>query len=774
MTKNYLFIYFCKMSFYLSPPEGIVSYEKLEMYGLKRLQFLIRLVQCRHDKEVEDVIQDTSIVDNSDCLIIGTAKDLISHYILRLLLGGCSETATFFCESESAFFKLQLKQMDKEELRIFFRGLDKNLKVFNVSSFYRMPLSNLLYLVEALKEIFPSWSTLVEEMCDDRSQTSVCLPFQMVLHLVASREVELQKGSAFVPLKLLKEVLQEQHQAVMSAFVQQARHAREAAIKDERIKRLAAVFKQVYRSEFKSSVDIQRNSTPLRLPELSSKEILFPPCMGNLMKALRHRHRLKHQDRIQLTLFLKELGLPLHDALLLWKHEYSKPDTSGDHKGWQGSEKKYIYNIQHLYGLQGGMINYRAHSCPSIQGRLLSCGDHGGCPFTVKDKTVLSRLAEDVGMKLSDLPLLERLSETRDFTSACQLYMLLMKLKVKREDNRSSNPNHTINDNEHETVTNVLHKSKNGIDASCKCKNGIDAPYKCKNGIDTPCKCKNGIDASCKCKNGIDAPYKCKNGIDTPCKCKNGIDAPYKCKNGMDAPCKSKNGMDAPCKCENGIDAPCKCKNGMNAPCKCKIGMDASCKCKNEIDAPCKCKNGIDAPCKCKNEIETVLNGLKIQSSENLNLYSFLGEYLEENSTNSYHLELNKIQSFDSCQESSKLKRCSCIFDESRKNKKICTSKNIYLKNVSGQSQSQFLSDFLDKELLGDTEVCHSKTYNSMKYDIETCHNIKMVPNDRHMHIPLARHRKPSECFFFYQNLNFSKCQSCETVKAGNVDVENV
>nr|KAI8760015.1 DNA primase large subunit-like [Biomphalaria glabrata] len=337
------------------------------MYGLKRLQFLIRLVQCRNDKEVEDVIQDTSIVDNSDCLIIGTAKDLISHYILRLLLGGCSETATFFCESESAFFKLQLKQMDKEELRIFFRGLDKNLKVFNVSSFYRMPLSNLLYLVEALKEIFPSWSTLVEEMCDDRSQTSVCLPFQMVLHLVASREVELQKGSAFVPLKLLKEVLQEQHQAVMSAFVQQARHAREAAIKDERIKRLAAVFKQVYRSEFKSSVDIQQNSTPLRLPELSSKEILFPPCMGNLMKALRHRHRLKHQDRIQLTLFLKELGLPLHDALLLWKHEYSKPDTSGDHKGWQGSEKKYIYNIQHLYGLQGGMINYRAHSCPSIQ-----------------------------------------------------------------------------------------------------------------------------------------------------------------------------------------------------------------------------------------------------------------------------------------------------------------------------------------------------------------------------------------------------------------------
>lgn len=60
------------------------------------------------------------------------------------------------------------------------------------------------------------------------------MPFVFIYHC---------KGSAFVPLKLLKDVLQEQHQAVMSAFVQQARHAREAAIKDERIKRLAAVFK---------------------------------------------------------------------------------------------------------------------------------------------------------------------------------------------------------------------------------------------------------------------------------------------------------------------------------------------------------------------------------------------------------------------------------------------------------------------------------------------------------------------------------------------------
>ncbi|KAH9490003.1 hypothetical protein Btru_036233 [Bulinus truncatus] len=205
--------------------------------------------------------------------------------------------------------------------------------------------------------------------------------------------------------------------------------------------RLRLEAEQAYKSVVKSSIDGPKYCQPLSLPSLSSNAPMFPPCMNQLMKVLRQCHRLKHHDRIQLTLFLKELGLPLHDALLLWKHEYSKHDSVGSHKGWVGNEKRYIYNIRHLYGLEGGRINYRAHSCHFIQGRSLTLGDYGGCPFVVKDKTVLSSLTEEMGLGLHDIPVFERLIESQDYTAACQLYMLLKKLLMVKEDNFKSTQN---------------------------------------------------------------------------------------------------------------------------------------------------------------------------------------------------------------------------------------------------------------------------------------------------------------------------------------------
>ncbi|CAL1543517.1 unnamed protein product, partial [Lymnaea stagnalis] len=81
---------------------------------------------------------------------------------------------------------------------------------------------------------------------------------------------------------------------------------------------------------------------------------------------------------IQLTLFLKELGLPVHDALLLWKHQYSEPVASNLSEAcgrWQGNERRYIYNIRHLYGFEGARVNYKAHSCAFLQEKSIS--SHG-------------------------------------------------------------------------------------------------------------------------------------------------------------------------------------------------------------------------------------------------------------------------------------------------------------------------------------------------------------------------------------------------------------
>lgn len=77
--------------------------------------------------------------------------------------------------------------------------------------------------------------------------------------------------------------------------------------------------------------------------------------------------------QIQFTLFLKEVGLPMTEALTFWKHEYSLPevDKSGKEingeRSWQKDRKRYTYNIRHLYGLEGSKIDYKAHSCKFLQ-----------------------------------------------------------------------------------------------------------------------------------------------------------------------------------------------------------------------------------------------------------------------------------------------------------------------------------------------------------------------------------------------------------------------
>ena len=79
--------------------------------------------------------------------------------------------------------------------------------------------------------------------------------------------------------------------------------------------------------------------------------------------------------QIQLTLFLKDLGLPVHQAIALWRHEYSQPCGAGSHcnHSWQEDSRRYTYNIRHLYGLEGARRNYHGHCCESLQVRSLVC-----------------------------------------------------------------------------------------------------------------------------------------------------------------------------------------------------------------------------------------------------------------------------------------------------------------------------------------------------------------------------------------------------------------
>ena len=56
--------------------------------------------------------------------------------------------------------------------------------------------------------------------------------------------------------------------------------------------------------------------------QLSKKS--FPLCMQNIHLAMKSNHHLRHGSRLQYGLFLKGIGLPLDEALKLFRTEFTK------------------------------------------------------------------------------------------------------------------------------------------------------------------------------------------------------------------------------------------------------------------------------------------------------------------------------------------------------------------------------------------------------------------------------------------------------------------
>jgi DNA primase large subunit len=97
-------------------------------------------------------------------------------------------------------------------------------------------------------------------------------------------------------------------------------------------------------------------------------------------------------------LFLKEIGLSVHDSMKFWHYYYSKEKSSSticcncDHK-WSN---KFIYSIRHSYGLEGKMINYEAHSCSKLKENQNSINDDNiNCPYMTNTNLELKKLFKE-------------------------------------------------------------------------------------------------------------------------------------------------------------------------------------------------------------------------------------------------------------------------------------------------------------------------------------------------------------------------------------------
>lgn len=126
---------------------------------------------------------------------------------------------------------------------------------------------------------------------------------------------------------------------------------------------------QINKYYYSEIVSWKNTNEVMNLEELNSHKKCLPPCMLLSLNSLFKNHRLAHDPRYRLTLFLKEIGVPMDQTLLLFKEEYSKCgslESTCTHT-WENHYQQIEYNVKHTYGMVGSKKIYQMTPCATMQ-----------------------------------------------------------------------------------------------------------------------------------------------------------------------------------------------------------------------------------------------------------------------------------------------------------------------------------------------------------------------------------------------------------------------
>uniref|UniRef100_A0A6P7GQZ8 DNA primase large subunit-like n=1 Tax=Diabrotica virgifera virgifera TaxID=50390 RepID=A0A6P7GQZ8_DIAVI len=371
------------MSFYLKPPRGIVNLHTLEACVKERLtcyKFLNK--QSLEVTHFQYLVEDSSL-------------DRTGHFILRLI-ACCNKKFKYdFIENEVKLFETRLCSYDIQDLKLCLKRLLKHTReTLNIAT-----NKTLLHLLAALTRILlfmlrNAYLNHIFNDCEGCSLFTIEVPFYFCLPLVAKLEVNLVKGFAEIPCYLWKKLLLSLYEIYLNHVINHMSSNENVAyaLEDPRVKE---IWKHVQTYNLKNGMGIQlHHEYKIDVLNIFEQAKLFPLCMLNLFKVLEKKNRLAHNDRFDLSLYLKGIGMSMSESLKFWEDMYSKEHSTCSKctHSWQKNEKRYIYGIRHLYGFEGSRNNYQCRSCTYLQTRVLGPRDEGGCPFKQFDDVNLRNL----------------------------------------------------------------------------------------------------------------------------------------------------------------------------------------------------------------------------------------------------------------------------------------------------------------------------------------------------------------------------------------------
>ncbi|KAF2887849.1 hypothetical protein ILUMI_18324, partial [Ignelater luminosus] len=347
------------MALYFKPPRGIISYPALQNCVEERLKFFKTLSQTPDITSygIEYLYEDSAL-------------DRAGHFTLRLAAVKDSRFLPLFIDYETRLLKLRLNSYKngnsllaflKNQLRHAKECLSEGLCSDKIIGLFNAVIN---IFAKMLSKSYRSHVFNETHISDDKCKIFMLnVPFQYCTTLVTKRKVNLKNGYVQITCEKWLDLMLAIFYTYMKIAVNEMHYSKnvQVALADERIKSIIAL---VCADDY-----VKVTSSVILLSHIDSESKFFPLCMQNLHNVLKKKHRLAHEERFNLSLFLKDIGVSLDDSIIYWKSEYSKEHSECAqclHK-WEVNEKRYVYSIRHMYGLEGGRRNYKTRSCSYFQ-----------------------------------------------------------------------------------------------------------------------------------------------------------------------------------------------------------------------------------------------------------------------------------------------------------------------------------------------------------------------------------------------------------------------
>ncbi|KAN0061169.1 DNA primase subunit pri2 [Thecaphora frezii] len=356
-----------RLNFYNLPPIHEVTIDQFESWAIDRLKVLAEIessqARNRSFAEIKEAVNavakkhlplSANTAYRSTDLDMERMKDHVSHFVLRLAFCRSEDLRRRFVKAESILFRLRYESDDTAEREDFLTTLKGALNLDWTSVNREEMERHRDQLLATHPKMVHTWE----------SERFVKVEWTRVLDLVEKRRVFMRGGMAWVPVKEQSSLIFAEFQARLAKDLETTARALPRLDEDDRLlpvlSHLSMGFLAGISNDYSHSSITADGTTTITASMVDSLVRAHAPlCMRHLHATLSETGHLRHYGRLQFNLFLKELGLPIDEALLFWRRSFR---NMSDDK----FNKEHRYNIRHGYGLEGRRLNYPAKSCARI------------------------------------------------------------------------------------------------------------------------------------------------------------------------------------------------------------------------------------------------------------------------------------------------------------------------------------------------------------------------------------------------------------------------